>query len=116
MTVTDAERAVAAVGVNVSAMLQEAPATRVVPHVPPTAKDVGFVPVIEMLAIFSAALPVFESVMLCTVLVTPTTVFGNVSDAGVRFTTGVGAGMPVPLKVTLCGEPGASSVMLTAAE
>jgi hypothetical protein len=116
VTVTDAVAAEATVGVKMTATLQEDPAARVVPQVPATAKDVGFVPVSVMLVMFSAAFPVFERVMFCAGLDAPTTVFASVNEAGERLTTGAGAGMPVPLNATLCGEPVALSAILIAAE
>lgn len=60
--------------------------------------------------IFSVALPVFLSVAACAALVEPVCAV-KVSEAGVSETAGAGGGVPVPLRVTLCGEPAALSAM-----
>jgi hypothetical protein len=81
------------VGVNVTLIMQFAPAASVLPQ--------GFVlvaaaksPLITMLLIFSVELPVFATVTLLAVVVVPTTVLANTSAVGVSVTTG-------PLAVTV---------------
>ena len=81
------------VGVNVTLIMQLAPAASVLPQ--------GFVlvaaaksPLITMLLMFRVELPVFATVTLLAVVFVPTTVLANTSDVGVRVTTG-------PLAVTV---------------
>ena len=86
-------RAPSWVGVNVTLMMQFAPAASVLPH--------GFVlatgaksPLTTMLLMFSVELPVLESVTVFPVAVVPTTVLPNTSDVGDSVTAG-------PLAVTV---------------
>ena len=101
-----------AVGVNVTLMVQLAPATTELPQVLVCAKSPLFVPVTTMLVRLSEALPVFESVTVCAVLVVPTVWLVKVSEEAERLTTGAEAAAPVPVRLTDCGLPEALSVML----
>jgi len=62
-------RAAATVGLNVTLIVQFAPAARLEPHVFVAAKSPEFVPEMTMLVIVRDAAPVFESVTSCAVLV-----------------------------------------------
>jgi hypothetical protein len=95
VTVTAALRAPVAVGVNVTLILQMAPTATLVPQVFVWLKSPLFAPVIVMLLMLSAAVPVFESVTACAVLLVLTSWLLNVSDAGERLTAGA---TPVPVK------------------
>jgi hypothetical protein len=115
-TESDAEKLVTEAGVKVIEIAQLDPATSEPPQVfEAIAKSLGFVPVMLMLLIVSAALPVFISVAVCAALVVPVTA-ENVSVPGVSETAGAGGADPVPLRVTVCGEPAALSVTESAAE
>ena len=103
-----AENAVADAGVNVTETVQLDSAARELPQVVVSAKSVGLAPVMEMLLMASAALPVLVSVAACAALVVP--VFAvNVSEPGVSETAGAGGTVPVPLSSTVWGEPVALS-------
>jgi hypothetical protein len=65
-----------------------------------------------ILAIVSVAFPVLVSVTGWVPLAVPTGWLGKVTLAGVRLTVGPAA-PPVPLRVTICGLPGALSEMLS---
>src|SRR5882724_6420496 len=67
------------------------------------AKSTAFAPVIVMLVIVSTAVPLFVSVTVCTVLVTPTRMLPNDKLAGFRVTAGTGGVTPVPESVALSG-------------
>ena len=62
LMVTDADRAPAAVGLNVTLIVQFAPAATVVPHVLVCAKSAALAPVSPMLLIARSAVPVLDSV------------------------------------------------------
>ena len=112
---TAAARAPVAAGVNVA----------VIVHVAFTASDAGqslfcaksaaFVPAMTIPPIVSEAVPVFFSVEDCDAVVVPTRTEPNASVDGVRVTAGAGV-EPVPLRVTACGLPDASSVIVTLAD
>ena len=70
--VTDAPRLPAAVGVNVTEMLQFPPAATLAPQVLVCAKSPGLVPATAMLVIVKAAVPVLLSVTDWAALVVPT--------------------------------------------
>ena len=75
------------VGVNVTAILQLFPAASVAPH------GFGLVaraksPLIVMPEMFRVALPELRTFTFLDALVVPTSLFGNVRDAGVRVTIG----------------------------
>lgn len=74
------------------------------------------VPVTEILVIVSAAVPGFESVIGRAVADVPTSVLGNASGFGLRAAWGAGAAVPVPVRVTVCGEPDALSATERVAE
>jgi hypothetical protein len=65
-----------------------------------------------MLEIDSEALPEFDSVSVCTALMAPTVVLGKDKLDGVRTACGAGAGVPVPERGAVCGEPVALSAMV----
>ena len=67
-----------------------------------------------MPVIVSAAVPGFDSTVVCTGEVTPTALV-KVSAVGVRTACGVAAAVPVPVSVAVCGEPVALSATLTVA-
>ena len=93
-----AVRAPPPLGVNVTLIVQLAPAARVAPHVVVLAKLFAFVPVIVIPVMAIAALPVFDSVTLRAALVTFTSWFPNASDVGDRLATGL---VPVPERATV---------------
>jgi len=72
------------------------------------------VPATEIPVIVSAAVPGFDSVTVCDGVVTPTAPV-KVSDVGARTACGVGAAVPVPVSVAVCGEPAALSATLIVA-
>jgi hypothetical protein len=98
VTVTAALRAPVAVGVKVTLILQLAPAATLVPQVFVWLKSPLFAPVIVMLVMLSAAVPVFESVTAWAVLVVLTSWLLNESDAGERPTPDA---TPVPVRLTV---------------
>ena len=63
---------------------------------------------IEIPEMVRAALPVFLSATVCAALVEPV-LAEKVSEVGERETAGAAAVVPVPLSVTVCGEPVALS-------
>ena len=67
-----------------------------------------------MEVMLSGALPWFVSVSAWGALVTPTVVEPNVRLVGEMLAIGAGADTPLPVKVTTCGEPAASSVKVNA--
>jgi hypothetical protein len=97
-----------AVGVNVTLMVQLAPAATELPQVLVWAKS----PLAETLVRFSEALPVFESVTVCAALVVPTVWLVKVNEEAERLTTGAEAAAPVPVRLTDCGLPEVLSAML----
>jgi hypothetical protein len=113
VTVTDAPRLPAAVGVNVTEMLQFPPAATLAPHVLVCAKSPAFVPVTAMLVIDRAPDPVLFSVTAWAVLVAPT--FWLVKVRLPEVSDAIGTPTPVPVRVTVCGDPDALSVMVTEA-
>jgi hypothetical protein len=112
--VTAAARVPAAVGLNVTEIVQDAPAATLEPHVFVWAKSALFVPVTAMLVMVSTALPVFVSVEVCCALVVRTCRDANVSDAGDTVAVVVTV-VPVPLRPTVWGLPLALLAMVTAA-
>ena len=99
-------------------MLQVASAASVVPHAfepVVTAKSDVLVPPMLMPLMLSVALPVFERVAVCAVLVVPETDV-NVSMAGVSEATGAGGGVPVPINAIDCVVGVALSVTVRVAE
>jgi hypothetical protein len=88
----------AAVGVNLTLMVQLEPAASVAPHVVVRVKSVLFAPVMVMPVMDSVAVPVSRKVTVCAELVVPMSRVLNESDAGERLTAGA---VPVPLKLTV---------------
>jgi hypothetical protein len=68
-------------------------------------------PVMEILLILSAAMPVLVRVTDCMALVEPLVAVKFNGPAGVSDTAGVGGAVAVPLRVTICGEPVALSAI-----
>jgi hypothetical protein len=106
VTVTEPDRAPAAAGVKVTLIEQFAPAASVVPHAFVSAKS----PLLVMLEIAMASLPVFESVIVCAALVVPTGCAPKFKLVGLRLATGA---PPVPASATVCGLPEAVSFRVT---
>src|ERR1035437_7343913 len=96
--VTIALRLPAAVGVNVTEMLQLPPAATLAPQVLVCAKSPAFVPVTPMLVIVRAPDPVLLSVTDWAVLVVLTFRLANVKLPEVSDT--IGTVTPVPERVT----------------
>ena len=93
------------VGTNVTEMLQLA-ATASVAQVFPTKKS----PVAAMPLIASEAVPLLVKVRFWVGLMVPTNWLVNTSAVSERLTAGA---IPVPVRVTVCGEPGALSLIVT---
>ena len=74
-----------------------------------------FVPVIAILVILSAALPVLESVTVWAELVVPTFWLANVNETGDRDAVEVDVDTPEPVRAAVCGLPVALSVTVTVA-
>ena len=97
-----------AVGVNVTLMVQFAPAATDVPQVLLCAYCV----LAAMLVMLSAVLPMLLSVTVCGPLVVPDAWLPKLTLFEDRLTTGPAAAVPVPVKLTVCGLPAALSVMV----
>jgi hypothetical protein len=95
VTVTEPVRAPAAVGVNVTLIVQLAPTASVVPQLFVCAKS----PLAVMELIVAAVVPLFDRVVDCAAVVEPTTVDVKARLAGLAFSAGPGA-VPVPLRAT----------------
>jgi len=114
--VTAAPRAPAAVGVNVTLIVQfPLFAATELPHVLVSAKSPLFAPVTPMLVMVSAALPVLVTVTDWDPLVVFKVWPANVRLDADKLTVGAGMVVPVPLSVKECGLPAALSVMVTEA-
>jgi hypothetical protein len=99
-------------GVNVTLMVQFAPAATLVPQVFVSENSLESVVMLMPLpANVSVPVPELVNVTTCGVPDWPTTAVGNVKLVGERVTAGLPA--PVPVKLTACGLVGALSVMLT---
>jgi len=96
------------VGINVTEILQFAPAARELPHVCVSAKS----PDALIEAIVSAAFPEFVSVMACAALVEPVACEAKVRLVGASVTAGA---TPLPVNVIVSGESAALSVRVIAA-
>jgi hypothetical protein len=107
-----AVRLPAAVGVNVTLIVQLLLAATEPAHVVVSAKSPGLAPVNAMLLMARGAFPVFCSVKVWGPLVVPR--FWLLNVRGVVGTLATGA-LPVPMRFTVCGLPWALSAMLTAA-
>ena len=82
VTVTAAVLVPDAVGLNVTLIVQVAPAATEAPHVLLWAKSPLLVPVTATLVMLTVALPVLDSVIAWAALVVPTFWFANVSEVG----------------------------------
>ena len=96
-------------------MAQLAPAASVEPQVVVWVKSAAPVPLVTMLAMLRVALPVLVSVADMDAEVVAGTVVGKVRLVAESVAIGAGAVCPVPVRVTVCGEPGALSATLSAA-
>jgi hypothetical protein len=103
VTVSVALRLPGAVGVNVTEIVQFAPAAKLLPQVLVSAKSPGLVPVIATLAIVSDPVPEFVNVTVCALVVTPSFVLANVRKSGAN--AAVGTPAPVPVSETVCVLP-----------
>lgn len=93
-TVTAALLVPTALGENVTEIVHELPAARLVPQVVDRAKSAVFVPVMAMLVMLKVAVPVFLSVTAVPVLVVPSCRVPNETDVGDKVTAGA---VPVPV-------------------
>ena len=107
--VTLAARLPLAAGVKVTLMVQLAPAARELPHVFVWTKSPLLVPVIAMLVIVIATVPVLLNVIVCAALVVPTFWLPNLRLVAENPRVEV---MPVPVRLTICGLLLALSKML----
>jgi hypothetical protein len=115
-TASIAVKLAADAGVKVTEMVQVDDAASVVPQVlAEMAKSAGLVPVSATPEIVSDALPWLESVRICAAAVEPTAVVAKVTLLGVRTACGTSGAVPVPVSVTVCGEPDALSETATVA-
>jgi hypothetical protein len=105
LTVTAASRVPAAVGVKVTVIVQCAPAATLVPQMFVWLKSCALKPVTVMLLIVNAVVPTFAKVMTCAPLGAPTSWLPKVRLEGVNWTR-----VPVPVRDTVCGAPGALSL------
>lgn len=87
-------RAPSIVGVNVTVIMQLAPASTVLPQVFVSVKS----PLAMMLEIVSVPFPVFESVAVCGALFFPTFSLPKLRLVGARFTCGVPTPYPLGLQ------------------
>ena len=109
----EALRVPAAVGVNITAITQLAPAARVLPHVLVSPKSLALVPVKPTLVMVKVEPPVLVRVTLCDELVTA---MGSLPKAKLEVERlAVAALTPVPVRVAVCGLVAALSVTLTEA-
>jgi hypothetical protein len=107
LMVMEPVRLPAAVGVNVTLMVQLAPTAKLAPQVLSCAKS----PVATMLVIIKAAEPVLLNVTACGALVVPKGWLEKVRLMTDKLTTG--AGRPSPASTIVCGLSEALSVMVT---
>lgn len=108
--VSDAARLPLAEGVKVTLMVQLAPAATLAPQVFVWAKSPLLAPVMATPVTVSVAFPELLSVMVCAVLVLLSSWAAKVRLVGERDAAGP---VPVPERLTLCGLPEASSVMVS---
>ena len=99
-------------GVNVTVIVQFAPAASELPQLFACPKLLALVPVTEMPVMVRAAVPGFDSVMGSAVAAVPTSVLGK--GSGLGLSTACGA-VPVPVITADCGEPVALSATEMAA-
>jgi hypothetical protein len=101
-------RCPAAVGLNRALIVQFEPAGTEMPQLLAWEKSPAFAPVMVMLEISKAALPVLNNVTPPSGLVVPTTVLGNVMVLVLKLTDGA---VPVPVKEAVWGLPEALSTI-----
>lgn len=107
-TVKLAENEPAAAGLKATYTVQLALAANVAPQVFKASKSAGLVPVSEIEVKVKVAVPELVSVTACAAEVVPCFVAGKAMLVGLSLTEG--AVVPVPVRVTCCGEPVAVSV------
>jgi hypothetical protein len=96
------------VGWKATDRVQLAPAANVVPQVFPLSRNVvGLAPVKRYDSIAAVFAPVLVTVMVCAGATEPTAVVANVRLLGESVRVVV---VPVPVRVTICGEPVAMSI------
>ena len=111
VTVSVPFRVPVAVGVNVTLMVQVAPAATLVPQLFVCPKSPPLVPVKPILLMVNATPLLFASVTPCAVLVVLTLWSPNVSEVGAR----LGGAVPVAEMLAVCGLLLASSVTVRVA-
>jgi hypothetical protein len=97
-----------AVGLNVTLIVQFPPAATEAPQV--LVCEYGALA--AMLVMLNEAVPVLVRVTGCAALDVFTVWLPKLRVVGDRLATGAGAAVPVPVKFTTCGLPGALSVMV----
>ncbi len=107
-----AVHAPAAESVNITAIVQLAPAATEPPQVSVSAKSLALVPVKARLVILKVALPVLVRMMVCAELVTSSGWLPKARLVDERLIT-VALLVPVPVRLTVWGLPMALSVMVT---
>ena len=112
-TLSFAEYAAAAAGLNATYTVQVPLAASVGPQVSSATKSVGLVPANVIEVIVTVVLPELVSVTALVAEVVPCAVAGKARLVTLSFT--LGAATPVPVSVTFCGEPVALSVTLNVA-
>ena len=110
-----AVRAPLAEGVNITVILQLAPAPTEVPQVLAWVKSLALAPVTARLVTLKTALPLLVSVTVCAALVVPTDWLAKARLAGERLTPAAAVLAPVPERPTVWGLPLALSAMLSVA-
>jgi hypothetical protein len=113
-TLKVAVAAAAAVGVNVTLMVQAAPAARVVPQVVVSANKDADVPPMETAMAFKGEVVLLLRVTIFAGLVVLMDWLPKATVAGVR-NMPVGGAVPVPVSETVCGLLGSLSPMVSAA-
>jgi hypothetical protein len=103
-----ADRDPEAEGANVTLTVQLAPAARVEPQLVVWLKSAALVPVSEIEMPVNEVVPMFVSVTTWAALLVPTFWLPNVRVVGVTFTP-----VAVPVRDTVCGFPGALSLIET---
>jgi hypothetical protein len=111
MMLTEALKLPLADGLNVTLIVQEAPAATDLPHVLPSSKLVRLVPLTVMRTILNVAVPVLLRVTVCAVLVVPTVWLPKARLVVERLT----AGVPLFKRLAASGLSVALSVRVTAA-
>ena len=110
VTVKLAEKEPAATGLKATYTVQLALAASVAPQVSRASKSAALAPVSEIEVRVNVDVPELVSVTACAADVVPCVVAGKAMLAGLSLTEG--AAVPVPVRVTFCGDPVAVSVTL----